>query len=126
MTPRRQRAASVAMLAMAIAASGAIAGAQTPDEEMSYRFRYERPGEPTVAIELSWTRPLPVATALVMPRAIPMGYGEQRYDAFVSDVRAFATGGAPAVASRAEGPRWTLPAGTTPGVVSRQPPANGA
>ena len=28
-----------------------------------------------------------------MPRAIPMGYGEQRYDAFVSDVQAFTADG---------------------------------
>jgi predicted metalloprotease with PDZ domain len=48
-----------------------------------------------------------------MPRAIPMGYGEQRYDAFVSDVRAFGGGDRPLEAERQEGPRWQLPAATS-------------
>jgi predicted metalloprotease with PDZ domain len=47
-----------------------------------------------------------------MPRSIPMGYGEQRYDAFVSDVRAFSSSTQGSAAEREEGPRWRLPAGT--------------
>ena len=53
------------------------------------------------------------ARSLVMPRAIPMGYGEQRYDAFVSDVVALDATGRRTPAEREEGPRWRLPAGTT-------------
>ncbi|HEY6552225.1 MAG TPA: hypothetical protein VI669_02670 [Vicinamibacteria bacterium] len=55
---------------------------------------------------------LPTASAcpgtLVMPRAIPMGYGEQPYDRFVSGVRAFGPDGRGLPVKRAEGPRWTL------------------
>ncbi len=42
-----------------------------------------------VTVDLSWTPALAAPQSLVMPRAIPMGYGEQRYDAFLRDVMAF-------------------------------------
>lgn len=90
---------------------GGPAVAQT--EAVAYRVRYAQPGDATVSIELTWPAPLPAAAALVMPRAIPMGYGEQRYDAFVRDVLAHAGAAPGAVAVREEGPRWRLPAGTT-------------
>ena len=48
-----------------------------------------------------------------MPRAIPMGYGEQRYDAFVTDVRAFTADGGSLAPEREEGPRWRLGPGAT-------------
>ncbi len=86
---------------------------QTPAEAVSYRFTYAKAGDETVSIEISWQSPLPESRALVMPRAIPMGYGEQRYDAFVTDVRAFTGDGGSAVPVREEGPRWRLSAGTT-------------
>jgi predicted metalloprotease with PDZ domain len=46
--------------------------------------------------------------ALVMPRAVPMGYSSQPYDRFVKDVRAFDRSGQPLKVARAEGPRWRL------------------
>ena len=80
---------------------------------MSYRLRYPAANAASVAIEIAWPAPLASPTPLVMPRAIPMGYGEQRYDAFVSDVQAYSRDGRAAPAERQEGPRWRLPAGTT-------------
>lgn len=44
----------------------------------------------------------------MMPRAIPMGYGEQPYDRFVTKVRAFAPDSTALMVKREEGPRWTL------------------
>ena len=100
-----------ALLLLAMASVPAVAAAQPAD--VSYRFTYAKAGDATVAIEISWGVPLAEPRALVMPRAIPMGYGEQRYDAFVTNVQAH-TAGAPAVTpEREEGPRWRLPAGTT-------------
>ena len=90
-----------------------VAWAQAPPPEVSYRFTYGRAGDPTVAIEMAWGSPLAEPRSLVMPRAIPMGYGEQRYDAFVIDVRAFAADGRSVAAEREEGPRWKLDAGIT-------------
>ncbi len=54
--------------------------------DIRYSVRYASTGDTIIAIEMTWTPPLATARALVMPRAIPMGYGEQRYDAFLRDV----------------------------------------
>lgn len=97
----------------AIAFAVASLGAQPPVADVFYRFTYLQPGDETVTIELEWPEPLRDAAPLVMPRAIPMGYGEQHYDAFVSSVEAFAGATAVAAPAREEGPRWRLAAGTT-------------
>jgi len=83
-----------------------------PADPVRYGVRYARAGDTTVAVTIGWTTPLPAAGALVMPRAIPMGYGEQRYDAFLRDVQAVDGGGVARPAVRDEGPRWRLEAGT--------------
>lgn len=45
---------------------------------------------------------------LIMPRAIPMGYGQQLYDHFVTVTAARARSGAAAAVRRLEGPRWSI------------------
>lgn len=100
-------AAAVVLAALTLAT---VAAAQPAGRR--YTVRYAANDAPTVAIELTWATPLPRPGALVMPRAIPMGYGEQRYDAFLRDVQAHGAAGARA-AAREEGPRWALDAGTT-------------
>jgi predicted metalloprotease with PDZ domain len=91
----------------------APAGGQGQQREVAYALAYSASGSPTVSIEMRLPRPLPQPQSLVMPRAIPMGYGEQRYDAFVRDVRAFAGDERAVAVEREEGPRWRLAAGTT-------------
>ncbi len=107
---RRVKVTSVAFVA-ALCAPGAQAPGSATD--VSYRFHYERAGDRSVSIEIAWPDPLGESRPLVMPRAIPMGYGEQRYDAFVSDLRAFGADGRRSTPAREEGPRWRLDAGTT-------------
>lgn len=92
--------------------TGAMA-AQAPSADVSYRFTYANAGDATIAVEVAWASPLGETRSLVMPRAIPMGYGEQRYDAFVADVRAITVDGLGTTPEREEGPRWKLAAGTT-------------
>jgi predicted metalloprotease with PDZ domain len=94
-------------------AAASTASAQTLPAEVTYRFEYAHAGDASVTIAIAWTAPLAESRSLVMPRAIPMGYGEQRYDGFVTDVRAFTTDGQSMAAQREEGPRWRLGAGTT-------------
>lgn len=108
------RVSGLVLLAVAwvTCASPSLAFAQ-PATAVSYIARYARAGDPTIAIELAWTPPLAAARALVMPRAIPMGYGEQRYDAFLREVTAHDAAGAARPAVRGEGPRWRLEPGTT-------------
>jgi predicted metalloprotease with PDZ domain len=54
---------------------------------------------------------------LVMPRAIPMGYGEQPYDKFVRNVRAVGASGDLFKVEREEGSRWRLEPPPVPGAV---------
>ena len=110
MPPGLRRLSSILLAAAAATVS---IGAQSPAADVSYRFSYARPGDDMVTIEMAWPEPLRAAAPLVMPRAIPMGYGEQHYDAFVSNVEAFAGTTAAAAPVREEGPRWRLEAGTT-------------
>lgn len=60
-----------------------------------------------VSVTLPEDAPLPSVT-LIMPRAIPMGYGQQPYDQFVTVTAARSRSGAAAVVRRAEGPRWAI------------------
>ncbi|MEZ5289629.1 MAG: hypothetical protein R2745_00960 [Vicinamibacterales bacterium] len=106
------------ILALAIAAVAAATfldrtSAAQGAAPIAYTLRYAAAGDAHVAVEIAWTPPLADRGALVMPRAIPMGYGEQRYDRFVLDVTAHTAEGRALTAAREEGPRWRLEAGTT-------------
>ncbi len=64
-------------------------------------------------IHVVMTLPKDAATAqatLIMPRAIPMGYGQQRYDEFVMVTGARSRSGAAASVKRSDGPRWSMAA----------------
>jgi predicted metalloprotease with PDZ domain len=102
---------SAAAVSVGAESAGAVSAAQRPP--VSYRFTYQSPGQPTVDVSLDWPDPLSADGTFVMPRAIPMGYGEQHYDAFLSDVRGAGADGRAVALDRQEGPRWALPAGTT-------------
>ncbi len=76
--------------------------------EVSYSLTYRdtRPGVVSLRIDLP---PLPPGVRiLVIPRAIPMGYGEQPFDRFVSSVAAMGPDGGKLAVERSEGPRWLL------------------
>lgn len=49
---------------------------------------------------------------LIVPRAIPMGYGQVPYDRFVTIVAARSRSGSPAAVNRGEGPRWSVTSGS--------------
>jgi predicted metalloprotease with PDZ domain len=96
---------SIALLAAALAAA---APALAP---VAYHLEYAAPGAPAIRVTLRLPAPLAEGGVLVMPRAVPMGYGEQPYDAFVTDVTATAADGRAVAVERQEGPRWRLGAG---------------
>jgi predicted metalloprotease with PDZ domain len=76
--------------------------------EVSYSLTYResRPGVVSVGIDLP---PVPPGSRiLVIPRAIPMGYGEQPFDRFVSSVSASSPDGSKLAVERVEGPRWLV------------------
>ncbi len=51
---------------------------------------------------------LAAPVTLIMPRAIPMGYGQQPYDQFVTVTAARSRSGAAATVRREDGPRWSI------------------
>lgn len=65
-------------------------------EPIRYRLTYAGGDRVTVEIRIPDSAPAP--RTFLMPRAIPMGYGEQYYDRYIRDLNAV----------REEGPRWKL------------------
>jgi predicted metalloprotease with PDZ domain len=82
------------------------------EKRVQYAVRLETAETAEIAsrVHVSMTLPdeLSGPRTLIVPRAIPMGYGLQGYDEFVSNVAAFDPEGKPLTVTRAEGPRWSL------------------
>jgi predicted metalloprotease with PDZ domain len=97
----KRRAVIFLMLFLAPAAAGAQA-------RVTYEVRYTQPGATRVQISINLPAPLAGPQTLIMPRAIPMGYGEQPYDRYVENVEAFDWYNKPLAVTRADGPRWTI------------------
>jgi predicted metalloprotease with PDZ domain len=99
-------------VAAALTASLALAPpAVSADATLAYRLTYARAGATDVRVEIRLPPAAPGPAVFVMPRAIPMGYGEQHYDAFVLNMAATAADGSTLAVTRQEGPRWLIPAG---------------
>jgi hypothetical protein len=88
----------------ALITAGVLMQAQSADGEVSTNFATTAPGTRRWRSSLVGSA-AGRANGTVMPRAIPMGYGEQRYDAFVSDQRAFARESTAPTPERS-GDRW--------------------
>ncbi|HXI01781.1 MAG TPA: hypothetical protein VNI57_01265 [Candidatus Saccharimonadales bacterium] len=76
-------------------------------DPVRYALTLPEPGGTRVVISIE-PGDLKAPRSLVMPRAIPMGYAEQPYDRFVSNVRAASGTGAALQVSREDGPRWRI------------------
>ncbi len=95
-----------------------------PETPCRYHLVYAADGATTVQVSVECTGVAPGRATFVMPRAVPMGYGEQPYDRYVRELRAFSTTGtpfkvereardsSPTVAARPvapeDAPRWRL------------------
>jgi len=75
---------------------------------LDYQVRYATPGDASVHVRITLPQELDGPRPLVFPRAIPMGYGEQPYDRFVLNMRAFSGTGERIPCLRIEGPRWVI------------------
>ena len=73
-----------------------------------YRLLYSAPGSTSVHVRIELPAPAATPRTLLIPRAIPMGYSEEPYDQFVSNVAAFEAAGKSLPVARAEGPRWSV------------------
>jgi len=99
----RKRALTAVLLALLGLAPRGAASA----DAIHYTLRYDPAAPGLVEVEI---RPgsLPLPQTVAIPRAIPMGYGEQPYDRFVEDLAAFAEDGTALPVRRGEGPRWVV------------------
>ncbi|MFQ5791050.1 MAG: hypothetical protein ACE5JI_11320 [Acidobacteriota bacterium] len=77
-------------------------------EAISYRLSYSMDGSGRVDITVELPKPAPGPRILVVPRAVPMGYGEQPYDRFVKQIQAYAADGRVLPVARQRGPRWKV------------------
>ncbi len=77
-------------------------------ETLTYRVSYPEPGSDRIHVSIESSSIVPGPQVLVIPRAIPMGYGEQPFDRFVSGVKAFDAGDKTLPVSREDGPRWQV------------------
>jgi predicted metalloprotease with PDZ domain len=92
-----------------------LAPPASPDVLYTLRYEASRSGTVSIRIDLP---PAPAGTRrFIFPRAIPMGYGEQPFDRFVSPVAASDPGGSILAVEREEGPRWLV--GTSDTTVAR-------
>ncbi len=93
-----------AALAVALAAH---AGAQNA-APVRYSLRLADGDTTGVAVSITWPSPVGHAVDFAMPRSIPMGYGTQPYDRFVSDLIARDVNGEAIAVTDIDGPRWRI------------------
>lgn len=89
----------------ALALAAALAA---PGEPVVYRVELARAGATAVSVRLTVPGDPPGPLTLVMPRAVPMGYSQQPYDRYLTDVTARAPDGTAVPVEREDGPRWRL------------------
>jgi predicted metalloprotease with PDZ domain len=104
------RAAMRALLLIPLLFCILVAGRTEHGEErpVVYRLSYAAPGGTSVHVRIELPSNVAGTRALRIPRAVPMGYTEEPYDRFVSNVRAFDSSGKVLEVSRADGPRWRV------------------
>src|ERR1700693_1520498 len=73
-----------------------------------YSLEYSAPGAKRVSVRIELPDAAPGTQTLVIPRAVPMGYGDEPYDRFVESVRASSPVGEALPVAREEGPRWLV------------------
>lgn len=114
---RRHRQRVVAVLALTLATTSMDAGrahlpmsASEPPAatRVAYHLRYTTDRPDLVHVTISFVSPLIGEHVLVMPRAIPMGYGEQPFDEFVEALTALGPSNESRSTQRDEGPRWKI------------------
>jgi len=93
-----------------------LAQSVTP-AEVSYALTYRDSRAGLVSVRIDLPPASRGSRILVIPRAIPMGYGEQPFDRFVSSVSASSSDGSRLAVESAEGPRWLL--GAPDSIVAR-------
>jgi predicted metalloprotease with PDZ domain len=71
-----------ALCASLLLMAGAAAAAEPP---LHYRVTLD--GSPSIAVRVAWSGALPPGARFVVPRSVPMGYGEAPYDRYYGGMR---------------------------------------
>ena len=96
------------MTLLVLLALASVPPQPVPGGALRYTVVLARAGDSTIAVSIELPEPRPGPATLVIPRAVPMGYSQQPYDRFVSDVAATAPDGAALAVEREEGPRFRI------------------
>jgi len=89
-------------------AAACPADAADPAEPVVYRIELARAGDTSVAVSLTLPASTEAPVTLVIPRAVPMGYSQQLYDRYVTDVTGRGGDDAAVPVAREDGPRWRI------------------
>ena len=79
-----------------------------PALPLRYRATHARAGDSILSVTIDLPAPIGGIVGFGMPRAIPMGYGAQPYDRFVTGLQAQDLNGRPIPIEDVEGPRWRI------------------
>ena len=77
-------------------------------DKLTYRVEYAALRKDHLHVIIQPSRPKKAPTTLVIPRAIPSGYGQQFYDHYVSEITAQSSDGEPLKLVHEDGPRWRV------------------
>jgi predicted metalloprotease with PDZ domain len=102
--------------ALWVLAASAVAHGE-PLAPLAYRLELSRAGDTSVTVSIALPAVAPGPVTLVIPRAVPMGYSQQPYDRFVTDVTGHGADDSAVPVTREDGPRWRI--GTAGGSVRR-------
>ena len=96
------------LLAAVLAAAVAAASPASPTDPVAYRVELARASDTSVAVSLTLPASAEGPVTLVIPRAVPMGYSQQLYDRYVTDVTGRGGDDAAVPVAREDGPRWRI------------------
>jgi predicted metalloprotease with PDZ domain len=100
-----------AVLLAAVASAQSAAPSAAPSaspERIVYRVELAKAGDTKVAVSITLPAPATGPVTLVIPRAVPMGYSEQHYDRYVTDVAGRGADDAELPVASEDGPRWRI------------------
>lgn len=85
--------------------------AATAQERVNYRVEYSTQTPGRLHVVIAPTKPSTDASVLIIPRAVPSGYGQQFYDRYIDNVKATSTINESLKVDRQDGPRWLIAKG---------------
>ncbi len=85
-----------------------LAAVAASPERAVYRVELAKAGDASVAVSITLPAPALGPVTLVIPRAVPMGYSEQLYDRYVTDVVGRGPDDAELPVATEDGPRWRI------------------